>query len=131
MATLPDTNGNDTGLKRGKAFECPSHRSLSRRPAPRKHVCNPLAGLPQDIRDRSDILADRRRRQNRLIRQAEALGYSRVLRRNRLLSDYDLAELQDYIDDRRNLGTFTDECSREYSRANGRIRRVLLYYSNI
>ena len=43
-----------------------------------------------------------------MIRQAEALGYSRVLRRNRLLSDYDLPELQDYIDDRRNLGTFAD-----------------------
>jgi hypothetical protein len=42
------------------------------------------------------------------------------------LSDYDLAELQDYIDDRRNLGTFADEWSMEYSRVNGRIKRVPL-----
>ena len=83
-----------------------------------------MAELPQDIRDRSNILADRGRRQNRLLRQAEALGYNRVLRRNRLLSDYDSAELQDYIDDRRNLGTFAAEWSKGHAKANRRIRRA-------
>ena len=53
-----------------------------RRSAPRRRVYNPLADLTQDIRDRSDVLPDRRRRQNRLIWQGEALEYNRVLRRN-------------------------------------------------
>ena len=47
-----------------------------RRCAPRRRVYIPLADLTQNIRDRSDILPDRRRRQNRLIRQVEALGYN-------------------------------------------------------
>ena len=95
-----------------------------RRPALRTRVYNPHADLTQDIRDRSDVLVKRRRTQNRLIRQAEALGYNRVLRRNRLLSNYDLANSEDYIAERRNLGTFADDWSREYARANRRLRRV-------
>ena len=34
-----------------------------------------------------------------------ALGYSRILRRNRLFSVYDLAEMEDPNGDRINLGT--------------------------
>ena len=41
------------------------------RRVPRRRTYNPLAALPQGIRDRSDILAERRRCQNRFIRQAE------------------------------------------------------------